>query len=164
LLNGVQLGATHWTDGDTLNGGQGAPIAGVACAPNENYHIHAHLAIFLNGAQFALPSQIGRVTNCNYDIHTHDRSGVVHVESDVAPTQPFTLGQLFAVWGEPLSNTAVAELTDPSIVAYINDNGTVQQWTGNIADIALMPHREITIQIGTALSALPTYDWSMVNP
>jgi hypothetical protein len=111
-----------------------------------------------------VPSQIGRVTGCNYDIHTHDRSGVIHVESDVAPTQPFTLGQFFAVWGQTLSNTAVADLTDPSIVVYINDNGTVQQWAGNVADVPLMAHREITIQIGTALTALPTYDWSLVNP
>ena len=63
-----------------------------------------------------------------------------------------------------ISNTAVADLTDPSIVVYINDNGTVQQWAGNVADVPLMAHREITIQIGTALTALPTYDWSLVNP
>ena len=165
-LNGTPLGVTTWPDGDTASGGQGSPVGPVDCATSQTYHIHAHLSIFHNGTQLAVPSHIGIVASpaCTYDTHTHDSSGVLHVETGAAPAQPFTLGNVFQVWGEPLANDNVAGMTDGPIVAYINDDGNVVQWSGNLADIPLMAHREITIQIGTPLASLQTYDWSLINP
>ena len=161
-LDGTQQGAFKWPDGDTATGGDGtASVSGVACQTSEAFHLHSHLAIFSNGTQYALPSKIGVTTNCNYDTHTHDRSGVIHVEAAAAAT--FTLGQVFDVWGMPLNNTTVGDLTDPSVVVYINDvdAGTGPQiYTGDIRAIELAPHREITIQIGTTLTAIPTYNWA----
>jgi hypothetical protein len=166
-LAGQPLGTANWPDGDTTSGGQGQAIDGVTCASSEAYHIHTHLSIFLNGQQQRIPSHIGLVTGCNYQTHTHDHSGVIHLEADASAT--ITLGQLFAVWGMPLSNSNVAGLTDPSIVTYVYDNiGATptppQIYSGDITALQLAPHREITIQIGSALTELQTYDWSMVNP
>ena len=168
-LTGQQIGTkvSTWADADTATGGQGQPVGSVGCETSEAYHIHAHLGIFQNGQPLAVPSHIGIVATpaCTYATHTHDRSGVIHVESAVAPPTPYTLGELFAIWGQTLSATEVAGITDPSIVVYVNDNGSVAQWTGNIGDIELLAHREITIQIGTPLSELPTYDFTApLNP
>jgi hypothetical protein len=46
---------------------------------------------------------------CFYTIHTHDKSGKIHVEAAAPGT--FTLGQLFAIWGQSLTNTNIAGLT-----------------------------------------------------
>lgn len=59
------------------------------------YHIHAHLAVFVNGAPRAIPYGIGVVTpavtqtaHCPfaqairyYWPHTHTDDGIIHVES-----------------------------------------------------------------------------------
>jgi hypothetical protein len=170
LLAGQEIGATTWADGNASSGGQGETIDGVGCATSDALHIHNHLSIFLNGVQLAVPSHVGVVPNCDYDLHTHDRSGVVHVESSQVGTK-FTLGQVFSVWGMPLANDNVAGLADPSapIVVYINDNfGTSQTgpriYAGDLRAIELGPQREITIQIGSPISELPTYDWSGIGP
>ena len=170
LLSGQEIGQLTFADGNTPSGGQGQPIDGVSCATSDTLHIHSHLSIFRNGVQIALPSHIGVVPNCDYDIHTHDRSGVVHVESPQVGAR-FTLGQLFSVWGMLLSNTDVAGLADPAtpVVAYIYDNfgaapAAPVRYEGDLGAIELGPQREITLQIGTDLTELPTYDWSNIGP
>jgi len=96
--------------------------------PGEYYsdadmHIHPHLAIY-NGAQLAsIPAQIGIDASLWNDhtldrysldgpqlspLHTHDTSGTIHVESLV--TRGFTLGEFFAVWGQPFSPSQVLNL------------------------------------------------------
>jgi len=160
-----QVGDAHWPDGDTADGGQGQPVAGLTCdVTSEAYHVHSHLSIYLNGASVAVPSQIGIVeptptTQCNYSVHTHDRSGIIHVEAPAAGT--FTLGQLFALWGEPLSYTDVGGNPGLPVVVYVTDNDVVTQYTGDLTAIELLSHREITIQIGTpAITYIPHYTWS----
>jgi hypothetical protein len=165
VLAGQMLGTANWTEpGDTTSGGQGDPIDGVSCLTSNAYHVHAHLSIFKDGAQLAIPSSIGRPGTCNYNLHTHDSSGVVHIE-DAAP-KTFTLGQFFSVWGRTLSNTEVAEFANEPIVVYLNDNGDPagpRQYSGDLRAIEFAPKREITIQIGTPLTELQTYDWSNVG-
>jgi hypothetical protein len=166
VLNGTQIGTFHWANGDTATGGQGTAIDGVNCATSEAYHIHSHLSIYMNGVQMALPSQVGIVPTCTYDLHTHDRSGVIHVEADVPAT--YTLGQFFTLWGQPLANGNVAGLTDPSMVVYVNDaDGTAgpQVYSGDVTQLELAQHREITIVLGAvAPPSLQTYDWSLILP
>ena len=80
------------------------------------FHIHAHLAVFVNGRRRTIPYGIGVVPPLRlkatadgpfvadgaafYWLHTHDTSGVVHVESPVL--RSYTLGEFFDIWGEPL--------------------------------------------------------------
>jgi hypothetical protein len=160
------VGATHWTDGNTAAGAQGQAIGPLECLPNmpENYHVHTHLSIFLNGQALAIPAQIGIVdqtatTHCFYSLHTHDNSGKIHVEA--AAPAIFTLGQLFAIWGQPLESSNVAGLTGMPVAIYVTDNnGVVTEATGNWSDIELLSHREISIQVGTAISEIPNFTWS----
>ena len=69
------------------------------------FHDHAHLAVFVNGAQRTVPAFIGIKPDgsCLYWLHSHTPDGVIHMES---PEQrSFTLGNYFDIWGQPLSAT-----------------------------------------------------------
>jgi len=157
-----QVGADHWAEGATTSGGTGQQVQGLDCLPtmNETYHVHSHLSIFLNGEALAIPGEIGIVEtpHCFYSIHTHDHSGKLHVEA--AAPGLFTLGQYFAIWGQPLGNTNVAGLVGLPVVVYVTDAGVVTEATGDWHDIELRSHREITIQIGTPITEIPNFTWS----
>jgi len=125
--------------------------------------LHAHLSIYLNGEALAVPAQIGVVdttplTSCHYALYTQDASGMIYAEGH-RPDR-FTLGQFFQIWGEPLSYSDVAGNPGVPVVVYVTDNNVVTQYTGDLTDIDLLSHREITIQIGTPVAAIPNYTWS----
>jgi hypothetical protein len=153
----------HWPDGDTATGGNGAPVDGLTCDVGmaEDFHVHAHVAIFEDGIPLTFPAQIGipatAGNGCNYAVHTHDNTGQIHMEAP-APAH-FTVGNLFDIWGEPVSTTNVAGITGKPVTVYINDGGDVRQYTGNPANIEMISHRVITFQIGTPLTTIPTYNW-----
>jgi hypothetical protein len=46
------------------------------------------------------------------------------------------------------------------VVVYITDNNVVSQYTGDLAMIELLSHREITIQIGTPIAEIPRFNWT----
>lgn len=132
-------------------------IDDVRCASVVKYHIHAMLSIYRDGARLALPESIGRNTHCAYEMHTHDGSGVMHIETDVAKT--FTLGQFFALWGQPLGAASVAGLPGRPTY-YVIDREKVVRFTGDPATIPLEAHREVVIVTGTPPVQVPRYDWN----
>jgi hypothetical protein len=162
---GQAIGVAHWPDGSTSSGGQGGTVGGLDCVVSlpQTFHIHTHLSIFLNGEQLMIPAHAGIVqqsggTECWYPIHTHEHTGKLHIEGASAST--FTLGQFFAVWGEPLSSSDVAGLTGMPVRVFVVDNGVVTENTGDWSAIELASHRQITIQVGTAITEIPNYSWS----
>lgn len=164
VTNGAQLGTTHWGDGPTSTGANGSPVAGLECAatqPND-FHVHTHLSIFLNGEQLAVPAGLGNAspsgTDCLYPLHTHSRNGLLHTHA--LTSTAFTLGQLFQLWGQPLSSTDVAGLTGMPVRVFLVDNGVVTENTGDWSAIQLNSRRTITIQVGTDISAVPNVTWS----
>ena len=164
LSDNHRIGAVHWEEGSTAAGGQGQPVSGLDCLQNmpEDYHVHTHVTIYLNGEALAIPQNIGIESGpprCFYTIHTHDHSGKLHIEAAAPGT--FTLGQFFAVWGETLNSTTLADLSGMPVVVYVTDEGdtTATQIADNWSDIALESHREITIQVGTAITEIPVYTW-----
>lgn len=73
------------------------------------FHIHPHLTIIVDGVQQTIPADIGITLACMHPIHTHDTSGTIHIES---PQQrDFTLGDFFAVWGQPFSQNQILNYT-----------------------------------------------------
>ncbi len=170
LTFGSTNGTTqHWPAGDSSTGGQGADVDGLPCLLNmdETYHVHAHLSIFLNGDQLILPMQIGIPRDatggnkCFYSLHTHDGSGEIHIEAPAAAT--FTLGQLFDVWGQPLdtTNVNVAAIVGLPIAIYLLEDGAAAAtlYTDDPKKLELSRHRQVTIQIGSAISTIPVYDF-----
>jgi hypothetical protein len=160
LGNVPTIGTVFWANGNTASGGHGETVDGIGCFTSEAYHEHPHLTIIRNGEVLAIPAEVGKTDACPqgwYDLHTHDRTGIIHVEA--AAYRRMTLGQFFSVWGQPLSYTNVAGITDQPVSVYINDGDTLVQYTGDPRDIELSPRRSITIVLGTPVSTIPSYRW-----
>ena len=135
LSLGQVVGARTFPVGDTAQGGNGQTVDGISCGSMvQTFHIHSHVSIWHNGQQIAFPIALGIpgaiLTNngtqtnagtCFYNLHTHDMSGIVHNEG---PAQTnFTLGQVFDIWGEPLSIGNVAGFMGPTLV-YVDTNSS----------------------------------------
>ncbi len=140
----------------------GAPLPvvnDISCDALEStiFHIHAHLAVFIDGQEETIPFGVGIgqpwqvsdsgqgpfVTDgaCFYWIHTHTDDGILHIESPVR--RSFTLGDFFAIWQQPLGPTQIGPVQG-SIIAYVN--GT--RVDTNPADIRLLPHAQIQLDLG----------------
>ena len=132
-----------------------APVSGVGCAAGENFHQHSLVSIYKEGVRQGLPGNVGRGA-CAYELHTHDGTGVVHIEADVP--KKFTLGQLFALWKQPLGANGTAGLAGP-VRFYLIENDRLTRYTGDPAALELVPHREIVIISGAAPGVLPKYRW-----
>lgn len=149
---------------------RGQPTAGIQCNPSEQvvYHIHAHLTIFVNGQARSLPAGVGIVepqaqqtssgpfygaTACYYWLHVHAQDGVIHIESPSVAT--YTLGQFFALWGQPLDRGHVGP-ADGSVIAYVNGI----RYNGDPAAITLTEHEDIQLEVGTPVVPPLRVDWS----
>ncbi len=128
-------------------------VDGISCGATEQlaYHIHSHLAVYVNGQPRALPGGIGIPGSmvqqspqgpvaaggqCIYWLHTHAPDGVIHVESPTA--RIYTLGNFFDEWHQPLSQTTVGGITGP-VSAIVNGKA----WTKNVRDVPLdAPRRD----------------------
>ena len=138
----------------------GEPLDGIEAGAMEQtlFHIHSHLAIYVNGQQKLVPYGIGIVPPYGlqntgsgpfvaggskfYWLHTHDETGIIHIESPQQRT--FTLGNLFDLWHQPLSATQVGPTTGP-VSVLVNNNPV----GGDPREIALGPHDVIQLNIGT---------------
>ena len=82
------------------------PIDGIYCDALEQtaYHIHAHLTIYINGKQVAIPQGIGIASDqsCFYWLHTHTSDGVIHIEFPNQGTP--TLGNFLDIWGQSFNS------------------------------------------------------------
>lgn len=159
------IGTPTWPIGDTSTGGQGQQVQGLNCLAqlSEPFHHHVQLSIFVNGQQLAVPMGVGMFqpgggksgyiyhTTCLYFIHTHDRTGIIHVESKI--DQVYSLGTFFKLWGEPLSSTQIAQFTG-AVSVYINGQ---LDTTDPIGSVPLTPGSDITLVIGTPPAWIPAY-------
>ena len=143
----------------------GKSIDGIRCAFNPRLvsHVHVHLTVFVNGEPRAVPAGIGfwpplgpqnyrhgqfGVTpgSCWSSLSTRYADGLIHVES---PTRrSFVLGELFDIWGQPLSRSAVGPAHGP--VTAIVDR---RVWTGDPRRIPLKAHAQIQLEVGKPLVA-----------
>jgi hypothetical protein len=161
LVIGTTIGTEYFPEGDTTTGAQGQAVDKFNClkAVGGPGHHHVHVSLFNNGVQIAIPRGIGMKDpdsnnfiyhqTCLYFLHTHDETGIIHMEPKVG-NGSFTLGNVFDVWGEPLTTTNVAGFTGPQLIIV---NG--QTYTGDPRLIQLAPFMQITIEMGTPLPGPP---------
>lgn len=166
LADGAKIGTPYFKSKipDAPKGGMGLPVDGISCGGMEyaTLHIHPHLALFINGKQVQVPQGIGfglasaeNPQGCLYWIHTHDASGIIHIEApqiEAPAGGPFTLGMLFDIWGQPLTDNGVAGAKGP-VTAYVNG----APYTGDLRAIPLMSHQQITLEVGTPVVPPPNY-------
>jgi hypothetical protein len=178
-------GSSGATPTPTLMPGQpqtaavGQPIDGIHCLQNEAlaYHIHQHIALYLDGTYMDLPAYIGfgitgtgnqETVNCLYWIHVHHETpNFIHVES---PTKRvYTLGQFVDIWKAttrttyPPNSAFLARLESArtsQITVFVNG----QRWMRSYRDIPLTEHEVITLEVGKpVVPPKPWTDWTPVD-
>jgi hypothetical protein len=148
---------------DLATAATGRPVDQISCQTGEQtlFHIHAHLAIFVNGKARQVPAAIGvpggqaqetpngpfiATGTCFYWLHTHAADGIIHIESPVQRT--YTLGEFFDEWRQPLGPAQVGPATGRVVALY---NSEV--YRGNPRDIPLTAHAQIQLDVGNPLVA-----------
>ena len=122
----------------------GQSVDGIECGPTEmlDYHIHAHLTVFVDGKARSIPYGIGIAPprtgtqtpdgyfvtsgSCFTWLHTHASDGIIHIESPSPKT--YTLGDFFDIWHQPLGPNQVGPERE-RVTAFFNG------FTGNPRDI-----------------------------
>ena len=141
------------------------------------YHVHAHLDVFINARVLFVPAGIGidianpavqadRSPNglvngaglkqvcdqpCISPLHTHDLSGLLHTETKTR--SPNRLGQFFTEWAVRLTPNCIGGYCKPAVPIKIYVDGKLE--TGDPAQIELSDLREIAIVIGTPPATIP---------
>ena len=124
------------------------------------YHVHAALRVYVGGRQFPVPADIGIEPGASSmaSLHTHDTSGVIHIEA--SEPYPFTLGQLFTIWGVKFTATQLGSYVagGGNQLAVYADGKPV----ANPAGYVLKAHDDIVVGYGKP-GSFPTsfqYQWS----
>jgi len=147
---------------NTASQATGDAVDGVQSNSNEQvlFHVHAHLAMYVNGTPKLLPYGVGIVPPYQlqqtpngpfvasgtkfYWLHTHDETGVIHIESPVQRT--FTLGNFFDLWHQTLSTNQIGP-NKGKITAFVNGKA----YAGNPRDIPLTAHNVIQLDLGSVV-------------
>ena len=111
-------------------------------------HDHSMLAIYINGEQQEIPTDLGINTNvCNQEgakmhtVHTHDGSGRLHIETAADVDMP--LGVFFDIWGVHFNETGIFDYRVSNTHELIM---TIDGVTNNeFDDYLLVDGKEITI-------------------
>jgi hypothetical protein len=141
------------------------PVDSVFCDQLEGSveHIHAYIAIYINGQASALPANLGIPQSssgssaCFYWLHTHDTTGIVHIESPVR--EVFTFGQLRDEWDQQFVSLGFAPelLLTTGWTIWVNG----KSYNGSLSSVPLDAHNIITLAYNSP-KAIPvkTYAWN----
>jgi hypothetical protein len=142
----------------------GHRVDGISASAAEqlDFHIHAHLTIFIAGAPRQIPYGIGIAPPIEVEstvrgpfavagaeffwLHTHAADGIIHIESPIERT--YTLGTFFDIWNEPLGPERVGPTTG-HVTAFFNG----RHYLGNPRDIPLLARAQIQLDVGRPLVA-----------
>jgi hypothetical protein len=129
----------------------GLPVGGLRCTRAGGSRYGAHVELFANRLVVIVPAGIGiapplrrdgayvRGGRCSYPGRTREPSGVVEIRAGAK----LTLGQLFDLWGQPLSRARVAGFGGP-VSAFLAG----RRWPGDPRRISLSRHAQIVLEVG----------------
>lgn len=92
---------------------------------------------------------------CLYPLRTVDPTGVIEVSERAGAGVP-TVGQLFALWGEPLSSRRLAGFMarpGTGVVAFVDG----RKWLGDPRRIPLSRHAAVVLELDTRVQPHPYY-------
>jgi hypothetical protein len=138
------------------NAGDGVRPDGIACSPPGTalaVRARAHIDVLADGARVRIPAGIGVLPTCRYWLSTSRDDGVVEVLS--AERRPFTLGNLFDIWGAPLDRDRVLTFRiGPRRPLRMYIDG--RRVTGDPRAIRIVPRREVALVIGRLPAVIPS--------
>jgi hypothetical protein len=150
LLVALSAGSSVLADADTTIDGQ--TVNGIECNTGEHnvFHTHSHLAVFVDGDERGIPSEIGAPPDagCLYWLHSHTDDGIIHIEAPERRT--FTLGDYFDIWQQPLSRTRVGP-AQGEVIAYVDG----ERFEGNPREIELAEHTLVQLDVGEDVQPEP---------
>lgn len=111
----------------------------LTCSHRDPAREQAHVELFANKLVLLLPKGIGVARGCAYPVRTTAPTGVVEYEPGARPT----LGDLFDVWGQPLSARGFARFHG-AVSAWVGG----RRWRGAVRSIPLTRHAEIVVEVG----------------
>jgi hypothetical protein len=166
----LETGALLDPPGATI---EGQTIDGIQCNRQDQlaYQAYAHLLVDVDGHPRALPGDIGLINPrthqsgttttysqglCTYWVGTRAANGLIAVHSPVPET--YTLGDLFDIWGEPLSGRQVAE-AHGRVTATVNG----RKWRGSPRAIPLREHEAIQLAVGRPVPRFQPVNWSVTD-
>jgi len=131
----------------------GRPVGGFACTSTSPRRFRVHVELFARRLVLLLPAGIGISPplrhegayvlggRCLYPLRTREPTGVI----EVGAARPVTVGDLFRVWGQPLSARRLAGFrTAERVQAFVNG----KRVEGDPRAIPLRQHDEIVLEIG----------------
>jgi hypothetical protein len=143
----------------------GGVVDGIQCQTHEKFvfHVHTHLALFVNGKPRQVPAGIGIAPplgiqhkphkmifvnkgDCFAWLHTHTPDGMIHIESPIQ--RGFTLGDFFDIWGQPLGRDRLGPFRG-AVTAFYNG----RPYLGDPRNIPIGYHSEVQLDIGTPVTA-----------
>lgn len=141
------------------------PVAGWRCRPasSQPQPYGAHLELFAHRRVVPVPAGIGVAPPlrrrgayvlggaCVYGLRTLEPTGVIRVSVDSGTPDP-KLGQLFAIWGQPLVPARLAGFRG-HVHAFVGG----RPWRGAAGSIPLRRHAEIVLEVGGRIPPHPSY-------
>jgi hypothetical protein len=141
-------------------------IAGLSCSQLYERRVGAHLELFARGLVVLVPAGIGvapplhadaaRGTKisggCSFAVRTREPTGVV----EVVPGSQLTLGDFFAVWGQPLGLRRLAgfrAVGSERVRAWVDGHA----WRGDPRSIPFLRHCEIVLELGRFIPPHASY-------
>jgi hypothetical protein len=130
------------------------PIGELRCSQTSAKRFGVHVELFARKLVLLLPAGIGIAPplardgayvlsgRCSYPLRTREPTGVI----EVVPGHTRTVGQLFDVWGQRLSETHIAGFTAPPgkrVLAFVDG----KRWTLDPRIIPLRRHAEIVLEV-----------------
>ncbi|MDQ6661905.1 MAG: hypothetical protein M3Z24_13205 [Chloroflexota bacterium] len=136
----------------------------VACDRQEqtDYHIHAHLTIYINGKNVPLPANIGIADKtCLYWLHVHDNyPGIIHIEAP-SDYHDFTFGNFLDVWSQQFAQLDYPSQLNSTTGWTVYVNGKV--YNGNFRNILLEAHGLITMAYNSpGVKPDTSYNWGIL--
>ena len=135
-------------------------VAGLRCSAHSVDRVGVHVELFANRRVVLVPPGIGiagpvvrrhgRVVGgrCSFPLRTREPTGTV----ELARGARLTLGEFFAVWGQPLTRGRLLAFRG-RVRAYMNGRAR----GGNPRRIALAPHANVVLEVGGHVPPHPGY-------
>jgi hypothetical protein len=145
-----------------------APVGHLRCTRGGGPRAGAHVELFAHRHVVVVPAGIGmapplatsgayvRTARCSYPVRTREPTGLLELDPGAAGAASLTLGDLFAVWGQPLSPTRLAGFRAPPgerVAAYLDG----RRWSGDPRAIPLRRRAVIVLEVAGFVPPHATY-------
>jgi hypothetical protein len=130
------------------------------CGATATERFGAHVELFARGRAMIVPAGIGIAPprtrdgayvdagRCDYPLRTREPTGVI----EIAHGTRTTVGDLFALWGQPLGRRRLAAFSGRVRAAVAG-----RDWRGDPREIPLTPHAQVVLQVGPPIAPHARY-------